>query len=150
MRREKRPWGEELIPTQEGERPGRIVRDRALFVQDEHFSLEPDSMVGSWFLVLFNRSPMWKGVVCGEPQAGQYLCWLERLEGGAERVQRVFTMDTFLGLPEAAKRFIEGAYGMENNQASVVEPALEWQFFDSDKQASAAWANWSARTRQEA
>jgi hypothetical protein len=143
MRVEDKPWGKVLIPTEEGERPGRIIQDRRLFVLDEDFSLEPDSLIGSVFHVFVEGEIIWQGAVVAEPQAGRYLCDIDTLEEGVDRVQRLFALDTLMGLGDEQRRIVENAIG--DGKAPIVNPTIEWRLYDTEAQARAAFANWTAR-----
>jgi hypothetical protein len=142
----KKPWGK-LYETEDGEMIP-VVKHRRLYVEDEEFSLQPDTLVGSAFLVVYEDQPLWKGVVVGEPQAGRYLVEMENLEEGVENVQRLFSLDTLMGLDGEGKRLVEGAIG--ELAASVTSPKLEWRLYDSAEEAAKAYIAWSnVRQRQE-
>jgi hypothetical protein len=135
----EKPWGT-LTPD------GPIIKDRQGFVLDEDFGLHPQSLTGSWFHVVFDEEIIWQGVVVAEPQASRYLVQIDKLEEGAEQVQRLFTLDTMMGLGDEARRLLEGA--MSEASAPVVEPRLEWRFFDSRDKANAAFVAWATKTRR--
>jgi hypothetical protein len=138
-----KPWGK-LVLTDAGMVP--IVKRRKLYVLDEDFSLDPGSLTGSTFQVLLDHEIVWQGVVVAEPQAGRYLVEIDKLEEGASSVQRLFTLDTMLGLGDEARRMLEGA--MADASAPVVDPRLEWRFFDSVSEMNRAFVDWTV-TRQE-
>lgn len=138
--KEDRPWGYVLLD--DGLMVGRVIKDRRLFAVDEEMSLEPNSLVGSAFMVLEADKPIWLGVIVAEPSAGRYLCHIDELETGANNVQRLFTLDTLMGLDGEGKRLIEGA--IDSRSASVIGPELEWRLYDNEgavKEAYIAWAN---------
>jgi hypothetical protein len=116
-----------------------VIKDRREYVKDEDWSLQPNSLVGSWFHVLEEGRMIWQGVIVAEPAQAQYLCQIDVLEQGVERVQRLFSLDTLMGLGEDAKRLIEGA--MDVRSAPVVTPNLEWRLYDNEATAQAAFAN---------
>lgn len=135
-----KPWGKIVVDEATGTQTP-IVRDRRLFVTDPDFSLAPDSLVGSAFHVLLDGEMIWQGVVVGEPQAGRYLCHIDRLDAVAENVQRLFALDTLMGLGDEAKRLLEGAMG--EGRAPVVEPSLEWRLYDNVDAANVAYTVWA-------
>jgi hypothetical protein len=135
----EKPWGY-LVMTEDGPVP--VIKRRRLYVVDEEFSLSPDSLVGSAFLVVADGQMVWSGVVVGEPQAGKYLCELERLEEGASNVQRLFTLDTLMGLGDEGRRLIEGAIG--ESKAPVIDPSIEWRLYDSEAEMKEAYIAWSS------
>jgi hypothetical protein len=143
---EKRPWGV-LQTDDETGRVTPIVKDRRGFVLDEDFSLDTNSMVGSAFHVLVDRLMTWQGVVVAEPAAGRYLCYIDVLEENVEGVQRIFSLDTLMGLGEEARRMLEGAYG--DGKAPIVDPFIEWRFYDSEARAKEAYAAWAVTRREE-
>jgi hypothetical protein len=137
---EERPWGKVLLD-EDGQQVGRIIKDRREFVRDEDFSLEQDTLVGSWFHVLVGGDMVWQGVVVAEPQAGRYLCHIDQLADDAKKVQRVFSLDTLMGYGEEAKRLLEGAFA--EARAPVVDPHIEWRLYDSESAAIAAYQEWA-------
>lgn len=140
-----RPWGRLSVNDETGEEAP-IIKDRVLYVQDEEFSLDPGSLVGSWFLVIADGEMLWQGAVVAEPQAGRYLCHLRRLEEGAADVQRIFALDTLMGLGDESKRLLEGAIG--EGKAPVVDPAMEWRIYDSEEKANAAFVEYETRSQR--
>jgi hypothetical protein len=78
-----------------------VVKDRLEFVTDESFSLNPLSLVGSWFHRL-------------------YLCHVQRMAPGAEKVQVI--------VPVKAMTLADEGY--------------EWRFYDSEAKALAAYQEW--------
>jgi hypothetical protein len=95
--------------------------------EDYEFSLSPSSLVGSWFHRLENDAIVWQGVVVGMggqlPQEGPvYLCQIDRLDQGAEGVQRLIPLSR-----------------MVND-----EDGYDWRFYDSQAEAKAAYAAWIA------
>jgi hypothetical protein len=137
----EKPWGRLVVNDATGEATP-VIKHRALYVEDPDFSLSTDSMVGSAFLVMLEGRMIWLGCVVAEPQAGTYLCHLDKLEAGARAVQRVFSLDTLMGLGEEAKRLVDGA--IAEMKVSVVDPAVEWRFYDSLVEARAAFAEWTS------
>lgn len=143
-----KPWGV-IVHTDAGDIP--VVKDRLLYVQDEDFSLSPDSLVGSHFHVIVEGELIWQGAVVGEPQPGKYLCQVSKLEEGALNVQRIFSCDTLMGLGEEGRRIIEGA--IAEVKAPVVAPSIEWRLYDSQAHADRAYVAWLESrpvTREEA
>jgi hypothetical protein len=128
----------------DGQQIARVIKDRRLFVLDDDFSLEPDTLVGSWFLMVQDSEIAWRGIVVAEPQAGQYVCHLDKLAEGSSNVQRVFSLDTLMGLGDEGRRNIEGSYG--NATAPVVQPAMEFRLYDSEAEANRAFAEWATRS----
>lgn len=118
-----------------------IIKDRHLYVQDEDWSLTPGSLIGSAFHVLVGGEMIWQGIVCGEPVEGRYLCQIDKLDAHTEAVQRIFTLDTLMGLGEEAKRLIEGS--MAEAKAPIIEPYVEWRMYDSVRQAREAYQQWA-------
>jgi hypothetical protein len=138
---EQKPWGT-LVVGDDGSVQA-IVKHRREYVVDEDYSLDPGTMVGSAFLVTSDGTVLWQGVVVGEPQAGRYLVELDKLEEGVEKVQRLFTLDTMMGLGDEGKRMLEGGYG--EARAPVVDPTIEWRFYDSVEAAQEAYRAWADR-----
>lgn len=136
---EEKPWGRIVTNDQTGESYS-IVKNRRLWVADENFSLDAQSLVGSWFLVLHELVIVWKGVIVAEPQAARYLCDIEILEPNAEHVQRVFALDTIMGLGDEGKRLLENSFG--NASAPIIDPVMEWRLYDSEDKVNAAYVNW--------
>jgi hypothetical protein len=97
-----------------------VVKDRLEFVTDESFSLNPLSLVGSWFHRLENDVIEWQGVIVGEPGSGLYLCHVQRMAPGAEKVQVI--------VPVKAMTLADEGY--------------EWRFYDSEAKALAAYQEW--------
>lgn len=85
--------------------------------------LDPNSLCGSWFLVLEGGNPVWQGQVVAEPQAGVYLCEIDQLDIGARNVQRLFPLQQMVKVP-----------GME----------FEWRFYDTENEVRAAYAEWAS------
>jgi hypothetical protein len=139
----EKPWGRIVTDDATGLQQV-IIKNRRLYVADEDFSLSPDTLCGSWFHVLVEGEMIWKGVVVGEVQAGRYLCQIDVLESGAEQVQRVFSLDTLMGLGDEARRLIEGA--VSGATAPVIGPSIEWRLFDSEDKANAAYVTWVSRS----
>jgi hypothetical protein len=137
----EKPWGK-IVHTDAGDIP--IVRDRRGYVKDEDFSLGPDSLVGSWFHVVVAGEMVWQGVVVAEPQAGRYLCSIDQLDQhvGTKNVQRVFDLNTILGLGDEARRLLEGA--VNSATAPVIDPSLEWRLYDNEEDARRAWSEYTA------
>jgi hypothetical protein len=134
----ERPWGK-IVVYDDGSTQS-IIKKRREFAQDEDFSLSPDSLVGSAFHVLADRRMVWQGVVVAEPQPGRYLCEIDVLEQHAEKVQRIFSLDTLMGLGDEARRLIEG--GMSQASAPIIDPYLEWRLYDSEEAAAKAFVAW--------
>jgi hypothetical protein len=139
-----KPWGSSH--QLDGQQIARIIKKRREFIEDEGYSLEENSLVGSWFLVIFHQEIIWQGAVVAQLGPERYLCDIDRLEQGAERVQRVFTLDAMMGLdvrqvdddeePDSLRN-IEGTNG--GITASVLRPGMEWRFFDSQESALRAF-----------
>lgn len=118
----------------EGERP--ILKRRVDLLQGEmrnsrlpddyEFSFDPSTMVGSWFHRLENDRIVWQGVVVAEPRQGVYLVQIDRLDVGAEDVQRLVDIAN-----------------MVND-----EEGYDWRFYDSREIAVAAYAAWVATERE--
>jgi len=100
-------------------------RDRATFVAG--VDLDPASLVGSWFHRLVDGDMVWQGVVVGEPQPGVYLVQIDRLDIGAERVQRLIPIQ---------------------RMAADDHDGEEWRFYDDDERARIAFAAWVATERE--
>jgi hypothetical protein len=147
---EETAWGKKILdvdPETGAEvELGRIIKKRAPYVQDEEWSLEQNSMLGSWFHVVLDDDIIWQGVIVAEPARQTYLVEIDKLEPGADNVQRLFTVDTMLGLGEEARRLLESA--IDSLSAPVIKPALEWRFYDSEGAALKAWQNWIAKRAQ--
>jgi hypothetical protein len=96
----------------------------------DHFewSFNSSSMVGSWFHRLENDRMIWQGVIVGEPQPGTYLIQIDRLDLGAENVQRLVSIKTMLN----------------------DEDGYDWRFYDSETDAKSAYAAWIATERERA
>lgn len=118
-----------------------IIKDRREYALDENFSLSADSLVGSCFHVLVDGKMIWQGVVVGEPDTARYLCFIDRLDEATRRVQRVFSLDTLMGVGEDGKRLVENS--MAEGRASVVEPHIEWRLYDSEEEAREAFRAWA-------
>ncbi len=150
---EEKPWGRIIVATdpESGQEVqiGRIIKKRREFVADEDFSLEPDSLAGSWFHVLHDGAILWKGVVVAELQPGRYLCHIDVLEEGAEQIQRVFSLDTIMGLGEEAKRLIENAFAAEGGRAPIIDPSVEWRLYDSEESANSAFVAWTLKKERD-
>jgi hypothetical protein len=56
-------------------------------------------------------------------------------------VQRLFTLDTMLGLGDEARRLLENA--SSEASAPVMDPTLEFRFFDSVEEANRAFVDWT-------
>jgi hypothetical protein len=131
----KKPWG--YVVMVNGEQVARVIKDRKLFALDDDWSLEPNTLVGSVFHVILDGEFLWQGVVVAEPQSGRYLCHLDHLSPIVKDVQRMFALDTLMGYGDEGKRLIEGA--MSESRAPVVDPSLEWRFYDSISSANEAY-----------
>jgi hypothetical protein len=136
----KRPWGRLVMDEATGQQVP-IVKRRRGFVLDDDFSLDPGSLAGSVFHVMYGHEIVWQGVVVAEPQSGKYLVEIDRLEEGATAVQRLFTLDTMLGLGDEARRLLENA--SSEASAPVMDPTLEFRFFDSVEEANRAFVDWT-------
>jgi hypothetical protein len=100
---------------------------------DYEFSLNPGSLVGSWFHRLDNDAIVWQGCVVGIagdlPMEGPvYLCQIDKLDVGAENVQRLIPLSRLVN----------------------DEDGYDWRFYDSEDQARAAYAAWVATERDRA
>lgn len=135
-----KPWGHILVFPDGKQEP--VIKDRREYVKDEDWSLQPNSLVGTWFHVFEDGAIIWQGAIVAEPAQGMYLCHIDLLEQGVEQVQRMFSLDTIMGLGEGGSRLIEGAIG--EGRAPVIGPALEWRLYDNEAKAQAAFANWAA------
>jgi hypothetical protein len=142
---QKKAWGRILVI--EGQLMAKIVEKRREFVVDDDFSLEPGTLVGSVFHVVRDMTIIWQGVVVGEPQAGIYLCEIDNLEEGAKKIQRLFSLDTMMGLGDEGRRLLDGAYG--DARAPVIDPYLEWRFYDNEDAATKAFSEWTAQRAAE-
>jgi hypothetical protein len=100
----------------------RSGKDRKALVTDEDFEFSIASLVGSWFHRLENDRMVWQGVVVAEPQPGVYLLQVDKLDAGAENVQRLATMA----------------------QLTTDDDGYDWRFYDSENQARSAYARWVA------
>lgn len=87
------------------------------------FELGPLSLVGSWFHRLENDDIVWQGQVVGEVQAGAYLLQVDVMEPGAVNVQRLVDLRTMMS----------------------DDDGYDWRFYDSEHEATAAYAAWQAR-----
>jgi hypothetical protein len=139
MAENKKPWGR-LVLDEAGQAVP-IIKRRRGYVLDEDFSLDPGSLAGSVFHVMYGHEIIWQGVVVAEPQSGKYLVEIDRLEEGATAVQRLFTLDTMLGLGDEARRLLENA--SSEASAPVLDPMLEFRFFDSVEEANRAFVDWT-------
>jgi hypothetical protein len=102
--------------------PEQLVRSRVAFVSGEEFSLNPHSLVGSWFHRLENDQIVWQGVVVAEPAQAVYLLNVEFLDEGATNVQRLMKLD----------------------QLTNDDDGYDWRFYDTREDAVAAYASWLA------
>jgi hypothetical protein len=143
---EEKPWGKLITDDATGQTVP-IIRDRALYVADEDFSLDPGSLVGSWFLCIVERQTLWLGVIVAEPQAGRYLCHLGKLEEGAKDVQRLFPLDVLMGLGDEMRRPLDSSYGQSS--APVIDPTMEFRFYDNEAAATKAYVEWETRVHVE-
>jgi hypothetical protein len=101
-------------------------KSRKGLVTDEEFEFSIGSLVGSWCHRLENDRMVWQGVVVAEPQPGVYLVQIDKLDVGAEHVQRLLTMA----------------------QLTNDEDGYDWRFYDSENEAKSAYARWVASERQ--
>jgi hypothetical protein len=106
--------------------PEEVVKSRKEFVTADEFSFNPATLVGSWFHRLENDLMVWQGVIVAEPQPGVYLAQIDRLDLGAENVQRLVTMA----------------------QLTADEDGYDWRFYDTEAEAKSAYAAWVATERE--
>ncbi len=104
------------------------IKCRKEWATSEDFSFAPHSLVGSWFHRLENETMIERGVIVAEPQPGVYLLQVDRIEPGAENVQRLATIQ----------------------QLTNDDDGYGWHFYDSENEAKSAYANWIAHERQRA
>jgi hypothetical protein len=105
--------------------------DESQVPDDYEFSLNPGSLVGSWFHRLDNDAIVWQGCVVGIagdlPMEGPvYLCQIDKLDVGAEKVQRLIPLSRLVN----------------------DEDGYDWRFYDSENEARAAFAAWVATERE--
>jgi hypothetical protein len=110
-----------------------VIKRRADFLRTEltesmlpegfEFSFDPGSMIGSWFHRLENDEIVWQGVVVAEPAATVYLCQIEKLEPGAENVQRLIPLEKMVNDDEG----------------------YDWRFYDSRQEALEAFQAWEMK-----
>jgi hypothetical protein len=100
-------------------------RCRKAFIED--CDLDPNSLVGSWFLALENGSVVWKGVVVGQPAPTTYLVQVDTLEQGVIDAQRLVTLD----------------------QMSNADDGYDWRFYDTEEGARDAFVAWAFRHDRE-
>lgn len=99
---------------------GQGTRTRLEWVTGPEFAFHPASLVGSWFHRLENDAMVWQGVVVAEPQPGVYLLQIDRLDVGASNVQRLVPMASL----------------------TTDDDGYDWRFYDSKREAQAAYAEW--------
>ena len=95
-------------------------KSRKALVEHPDFEFSPASLVGSWFHRLENDEMVWQGVVVAEPQAGTYLCQVDRFAPGQSNVQRLITMQMLTN--------DDDGYG--------------WVFYDTEAEAREAYATY--------
>jgi hypothetical protein len=109
-----------------------FVKRQDLFIQPHErsrlpegyaFSFSPATLTGSWFHVLENDEIIWQGLVVAEPQAGVYLVQIEKLEYGAENIQRLVPVEKMV----------------------TDDEGYDWRFFDNREAAMAAFTAWETR-----
>jgi hypothetical protein len=99
---------------------------RKAIVTDAEFEFSIASLVGSWCHRLENDRIVWQGVIVAEPQPGVYLLQIDKLDIGAEHVQRLVTVA----------------------QMTSDEDGYDWRFYDTEGEATSAYARWVASERQ--
>jgi hypothetical protein len=98
---------------------------------DYEFSLDPSTLVGSWFHRLENDEIVWQGCVVGMAGAlwddgPVYVFEIDVLDVGAEHVQRLMPL----------RRLVND------------EDGYDWRFYDSEDKAKAAYVAWVATKRE--
>lgn len=136
---EETPWGHYIV-TEDGMRLP-VVKKRLEWVVDDDFSMDTGSLLGSAFHVLEGDVIIWQGVVVGEPGPDRFLCEIEKIAPGQEKVQRIFPLDVLMGSPPDGRRHIENA--LSETKVDVLSPHLEWRFYDSVAQAREAFQVWA-------
>jgi hypothetical protein len=140
-----KPWGRILVDEATGETT-HIIKSRRLFVIDDDFSLEPDSLVGSHFHAIEpdTREIVWQGIVVGEPQPAVYVLEFENCQTGATRCQKVMslaqlTQGALASTPSVAEgRLVDGV-------------EFEWRWYDSAEEMARAYVEYTmAVTRENA
>jgi hypothetical protein len=101
---------------------------RSVLPDDYEFSFSPKTLVGSWFLRLENDDVIWKGVVVAEPAHATYLVQIDKLDEGAENVQRLIPLER-----------------MVND-----DDGYDWRFYDSEAEARNAYVAWTTSARKRA
>jgi hypothetical protein len=102
--------------------------ERSELPDDYEFSFSPKTLVGSWFLRLENDDVIWRGVVVAEPSHGTYLVQIDKLDVGAENVQRLIPLER-----------------MVND-----DDGYDWRFYDSEQAARDAYVDWDLNARKRA
>ena len=100
-------------------------KTRKALITGPDFEFSPGSLVGSWFHRLDNDRMVWQGAVVAEVAPGTYLLQIDRLDAGADNVQRL--------VPLTALTNDEDGY--------------DWRFYDSEREAQIAYAAWIAAER---
>jgi hypothetical protein len=101
---------------------------RKAFIEAPGFEFSPASLVGSWFHRLENDRMVWQGAVVAEPQPGVYLLQVDRLDVGAQNVQRLVAMASLLN----------------------DDDGYDYRFYDTQREAQAAYAEWVSTEGQRA
>lgn len=89
--------------------------------EEYEFSFDPHTLVGSWFHRLENDVIVWQGAVVAEPRSGVYLVQIDKLDTGAENVQRLIPLERMV----------------------ADEDGYDWRFYDSEDAAKAAYVAWT-------
>jgi hypothetical protein len=108
--------------------PGPGGPTRKAFIEAPGFEFSPASLVGSWFHRLENDRMVWQGAVVAEPQPGVYLLQVDRLDVGAQNVQRLVAMASLLN----------------------DDDGYDYRFYDTQREAQAAYAEWVSTEGQRA
>lgn len=115
-----------IVATAEG--PVKVWKRRKPMVTDEDFGFNPKSLIGSWFHRLENDRIVWSGVILAEPQSATYLVHVDRIDIGAENVQRLIPLER-----------------MVND-----EEGYDWRFYDTEADAKDAFNLWLSTERKRA
>jgi hypothetical protein len=100
-------------------------KSRKAIIKGDDFELSPLSLVGSWFHRLDNDRMVWQGVVVGEVAPATYLLQIDRLDVGADNVQRLVPLSALVN----------------------DEDGYDWRFYDTEREAQVAYAAWVASER---
>jgi hypothetical protein len=130
-----KPWGRVVVDDSGLNPPANIIKNRRLFVVDEDFSLEPDTLVGSSFHAIEVDDGnygeiVWQGTVVAEPMNGAYLLEFENCQTGAAKCQRLFTH----------AQIVEGPLPSTKDREST---DLEWRWYDSAEEMRVAYVEYT-------